>query len=144
MIEEKEQVNLRCVCGHSSKLPFCDGSHQTAKWSCKGKELETELLVAASPTLYTYAERLAHFMGGRAAHQSAQLTSKRLIRLIDLHVSRPAPYLNAEQVLNVSIGVPLSLLTSILPVNEALIFLEDDDPTKLWRTLKLNCKNDEN
>ena len=143
MAEALEQVSTRCVCGRSSKLPFCDGSHRSAKWSCEGEDSKVELLVAASPILYTYAERLAYALGGRAAHQSAQLSSKRLIRLLDVYVTRPAPHLRAERVLNVSIGVPLHVMERLLPVHEALVYVEDAEPPKLWRTLKSKCQDEQ-
>ena len=143
MSEAEEQVRKRCVCGGSAKLPFCDGSHQSAKWSCKGEEAKTEILVAASPILYSYAERLAHFLGGQACHQSSQLSAKKLIRLIDIHVCRPAPHIQAEHVLNISIGVPLQLLVQAIPMHEAITYLEDDEPSLLWRSLKSKCKQEE-
>ena len=52
-------------------------------------------------------------------------------------------HIQAEQVLDISIGVALQLLVQAIPMNEALIYLEDDEPSLLWRSLKSRCRQEE-
>lgn len=126
----------RCVCNRSTTLPLCDGSHHSTVWSCAEVEVEVELLVAASPSLINFAERLAHRLGGQATHKSTQMSARRLIRLIDAQVPRPAPHLSADLTLNLVIDAPRSLIAPLTQAGEVIISLENVEPSELWQTIK--------
>lgn len=98
-------------------------------------------MVTSSPSLIHFAERLASALGGGLAHETTQLSCRRLIRIIDTTVPRPTPHLQATQVLNIVIGVPLNLISVLIPSSEAIVYLDDDHPGQLWRSIKVTAEN---
>lgn len=131
----------RCVCGRSQALPLCDGSHHSDAWSCLDEREEATLLVASSPSLMSFAERLAHSLGGQVAHKSSQLSARRVIRLVDAQVPRPAPHLSAERALTLVVDAPLELIAAQLPEGEGVAVAEGEEPHQLWRSIKSLSKD---
>ena len=137
------KARRRCVCGRSKTAPLCDGAHASEAWSCAQPSREVELLVASSPALVNFAERLAHSLGGQAAHKSDQLSAQRVLRLADAQVPRPAPYLSASRALTIVIDAPLSLVVPLIPEGESALGLEEEglEPAQLWRAIKARAED---
>ena len=144
MTHDDQNYGRRCVCGLSSNLPICDGSHKTAPWSCQAPKSSSDLIIAASPSLANFAERLASVMSGQLSHETAQLNTQRLIRLIDATVPRPAPHIQASQALNIVIDVPHEVIDALIPPTETRVYLEEDDPQQLWRSIRSASADPEN
>ena len=86
----------RCICGHSRRLPLCDGSHRSEKWRCAADAPATlARLFVAGPHNENIADRMAH------AHQGAALH----------HLSGPV---TAEEVVVITDGADLDLLITAL------------------------------
>jgi len=75
----------RCICGKSSTHPICDGSHADAGWTCASTAPDAAgLVIAASASLQSIAERVAHEFSGRAITEPATgLRADRLVVLTD-------------------------------------------------------------
>jgi hypothetical protein len=75
----------RCICGTSARYPVCDGSHADAGWKCApdGAD-EGGLVIAASASLQSIADRLAHEFSGRSLTAPVSgLHADRLVVLTD-------------------------------------------------------------
>lgn len=132
----------RCVCTQSSTFPLCDGSHKGRDWDCYTAE-SSPLLIASSPALRNFAERLAQRLNGMAAHKTSQHTSDRILRLCDHSTPRPMPHLQGHRMLSIAVDLAESLVQPLLASDERLISVEDQDAPELWRTLLKIARADE-
>ena len=133
---EMSSTRSRCVCGRSQQLPLCDGSHQSASWSCGSLQQHAQLLIAASPSLANFAERLAERLNAQVAHRSDQQSAARLIRLCDEVNPRPMPHLRAERSVSIALGQTAEMMVSLLDDDEGLFSIEDGDASTLWLNLR--------
>lgn len=131
----------RCVCGQSSRLPLCDGSHRSAEWSCTPVPDRTLGRVwAAGHHAQALAERLAHARGGRALHRlDGGVRAAELIVLTDgtdLAGLQPAlSRVQAERTRLVVIGADVALLGAALPAAAVLTVQDATEPSVLWRRI---------
>jgi len=80
-------MKKRCICGRSTLLPLCDGSHAREGWRCgEARGVDVPLVFLASPSLVNVAERLAHrFEGVSANAVSEPLRAEQLVVISDGH-----------------------------------------------------------
>ena len=59
----------RCICGRSTRLPLCDGSHADLAWACRAERSgRVPYAFVAGPHDENFAERLANELAGVAVH----------------------------------------------------------------------------
>lgn len=75
----------RCICGKSDLFPLCNGSHASQGWTCSPPSNDrAALVVVASRSLQSVADRLAHEFAGTVVEANApELTADRLVVLSD-------------------------------------------------------------
>lgn len=129
----------RCVCGRSARFPVCDGSHTEAGWTCASAAAAVGVCVVAGHHLRSVAERLAHHLGGVAAHSvSGPIRARRVVALCDGtdldELLAEVPRLRAGERLALAVDIPAAALARALPGWD-LRSVCPPDPLHLWRAL---------
>ena len=106
----------RCICGRSSTMPICDGSHRSEDWSCRVEpQARAPWCFVASPHNENLAERLAAKYQGIAAHTTDEpLRAERIVVLTegtDLdHVKRVAKGIDAPTRRAIALNIDAGLV----------------------------------
>ena len=135
-----QTAKKRCVCGRSTRLPICDGSHHQEGWRCSAvAEIPVNMVFAAGPHLVNLADRLAHRFGCVSLNDlNGEIRTESLVILSDgtdvqwLH--NKITRVEAEKVRVVGIGVPIEVLQWAFP-DYPCAEISDEKTTALWRSV---------
>ena len=79
-----KQQKIRCACGLSQKMPWCDGGHQDETWFCEAKVVASfNRAIYASAGLYNLGKRLAWRFDGQSLRFGKRAQGKKLLIVDD-------------------------------------------------------------
>ena len=121
----------RCVCGRSSTLPLCDGSHRSEGWSCATEVSPAPYAVLSTQTLRSLAERLAHRLRGVAVESvSGPVSAKKAVVLFDgtdaSALRESLLRVSAQERMVVCVGVPAEVASWALDIDDVRVTGEGD------------------
>jgi len=131
----------RCICGRSTRMPLCDGSHKEDGWRCGVPSDERASLgFAASHSLSNLAERLAHRFGGVALHRvGGDLRCERLVLLTDGQDVAALAQQTAQVVTDersvVAVGIPAEVIQWAFP-DASCVGVDGGDSAQVWSAVE--------
>ncbi len=136
---------LRCICGKSKQLPWCDGSHKEDDWACEVKtEQQLQLVIMGPHSLTNLTKRLAWRFEATVYNHQQSLKGDTLIILDDGTGLASLPTiltgLTFEKIYFIGLGVDLSHAavnlnltdSTVVNIEPAKLFFEIETKVNQW------------
>ena len=111
----------RCICGHSSQFPICDGQHQQKGWGCTtSPQKQLKMGIIAGENYFSLAEKLASHLKAQVVGFSSDACLYQTILILsdgtDLEeISSRVAHIQYKEARIITIGIPASFLASSFP-----------------------------
>jgi hypothetical protein len=106
---------LRCACGKSKKMPWCDGSHKDDDWACENViEPQIKRAFLGAPDLLNLVKRLAWRFDGEVINAADSLSGQQLVIVEDgstlATLQNTLKHLNFAEIYYVGVDFPTQVI----------------------------------
>ncbi|NQZ09357.1 MAG: TIR domain-containing protein [Algicola sp.] len=110
---------LRCACGKSKKMPWCDGSHKNDDWACENViEPQIKRAFLGAPDLLNLVKRLAWRFDGEVINATDKLSGQQLVIVEDgstlATLQNTLKHLNFAEIYYVGVDFPTQVIAQAL------------------------------